>query len=71
MGLSKDLWQPIETAPRDGTWFLATGFDYGRNDKPRHYAVVFWEGYSFISDPLSTESFDYLTHWMPLPEAPE
>lgn len=66
MGLSKDLWQPVETAPKD-EWVLV-GPTNGmhicvamncnvdgwitetRNDMPRIYTP---------------------THWMPLPEAPE
>jgi len=32
----RDAWQPIETAPRDGTWFIArTAFGYERKV---HYA---------------------------------
>lgn len=57
-------WQPIESAPRDGTHFLAlTGskrqrVDYKHQEVP---ASLFWQ-----ERPL-----DRYTHWMPLPAAPE
>ena len=35
-------WQPIETAPKDGTKFLATGLDYGTGPS-RHTEIVFWD----------------------------
>ena len=61
-------WQPIDTAPKDGTYFLA----YWRphEDEPFvkiyhvcHYAHgVIWP--SWIIDD------DMPTHWVPLPPAP-
>lgn len=65
-------WQPIETAPKDGTNFLAIGGIY--HGLP---FVARWEP-SFYSDqpwklPLSASRvYEHcLTHWMPLPEPPE
>jgi hypothetical protein len=72
-------WQPIETAPKDGTRILAVvqGF------RP---AVAYWQNnrgvFDFIDaeDMPSPEAWDeYLrnepewtpTHWMPLPEPPK
>tara|TARA_Y100000310_G_scaffold63233_1_gene58530 strand:- start:2296 stop:2508 length:213 start_codon:yes stop_codon:yes gene_type:complete len=67
-------WQPIDTAPKDGTEILV----YGRSKKERWqmFTVVFWQyncwtltetgGYAEDSDP----SLDP-THWMPLPDPPE
>ena len=61
-------WQPIATAPRDGTWIIgwfARDFSpyrisWGRN----HRDVLTW--------CTSFGSFldGYITHWMPLPEPP-
>jgi Protein of unknown function (DUF551) len=58
-------WQPIETAPRDGTEILL--FARGQHDDvyrgvgqwSEHSNSWFW---SFAIRP---------THWMPLPEPPE
>lgn len=63
-------WQPIETAPRDGTPILAfcpdddflpiTGMDTIVWEAS--YDCWFWAGQELIEVP---------THWMPLPEAPK
>ena len=58
-------WQPIETAPRDGTEILIwekefEAFSVGcfLGDEP------FWYGFTY-KDRVNP------THWMPLPEPPE
>ena len=61
-------WQPIETAPKDGTRVLAWEYPY--------YTVVFWDDdeeepytpcwkISYGGDIMDP------THWMPLPEPPK
>lgn len=59
-------WQPIATAPRDETLFLATGLD-GGSGPDRHVAIVFCDGAGFFDD---FDEYTYLTHWMPLPAPP-
>jgi hypothetical protein len=73
-------WQPIETAPKDGTAILGWHANYGG-------AVVSLE---FVEDDLSSgfvgewavselgcyggscwEGLDGITHWMPLPSPPD
>lgn len=64
-------WQPIETAPRDGTRILAT-WAYTWSQSGVHIeACEFGESggwfYTYDGDAPSTPP----THWMPLPEPPE
>ena len=69
-------WQPIATAPKDGTRILATV----SNAHEPGVDIVFWSGDRWlVGDPDSwwdrkdhgiTEWHDSLTHWMPLPEPP-
>jgi hypothetical protein len=55
-------WQPIETAPKDGTRFLYAWRD--PEDGEWTIAVGFW------SRP-SDDDVGPITHWMPLPAPPE
>jgi hypothetical protein len=58
-------WQPIETAPKDGTAILVYSTP--------HYAVAVWESGHWY-DPVCSDGFpalDHATHWMALPDAPE
>ena len=59
-------WQPIKTAPKDGTWILA----WSDGD----YDVVQWIDDSFAVDgyfsPAAGGSIDP-EYWMPLPNPPK
>jgi hypothetical protein len=66
-------WQPIETAPRDGTWILVYEGDW---IDPRFvgHEVAHWSKSSFGNPAWRDSSdnvFDGATHWMPLPAAPQ
>jgi hypothetical protein len=74
-------WQPIETAPKDGTWVLLCGGetteDTFRTDldasHTRRPVVGRWEQgwvYDFWDGDWRS-GYDDPTHWQPLPEAPE
>lgn len=62
-------WQPIETAPLDGSPVLAVWmFDPLNNEagSETHEVVRWFSGYW----DANGESRPTPTHWMPLPEAP-
>lgn len=70
-------WQPIETAPKDGTRVLVATkaavyiAKYGEYRKEDSY---FYGWYEYdCDDPWYSTDFQYhpLTHWRPLPELPE
>lgn len=68
-------WQPIETAPKDGTYVLLLG-DSGYTTTPYRVAVGCWiEGYRDFwinhSNDAFTDDGEPPTHWMPLPDPPE
>ena len=64
-------WQPIETAPKDGTTVIAY-----RPTTPPHIEGMYWVGendswhWSYDGDS-PREGGQQPTHWMPLPEAPK
>lgn len=66
-------WQPIETAPKDGTWFLGVMAGYRPtlvrwfNDRKRD--IEGWQD-DEAEDPISPRDWP-LTHWLPFPELPK
>jgi hypothetical protein len=74
------MWQPIETAPRDGTWILLAGgtIDCGWDSEQRPHCVVgqflaaaqpqCWQ-FAWYDSGYYGE-YDRPTHWMSLPEPP-
>lgn len=74
-------WQPIATAPTDGTPVDIWAEDHN-NDGFRHTDMKFKNGgpgedadwdhemYCMIGDGL-VDSLEQVTHWMPLPTSPE
>ncbi len=76
-------WQPIETAPKDGTFFLARyrlvsdeEDEHGRVIKRNvveHFTVVAYYVFNgFVEFPWRGSFVRNMTftHWMPLPDAP-
>lgn len=69
-------WQPIETAPKDGTAFLAieafSRVDEEDNLHPGDCEVVKWSKTAdgWIAFGVKLGSFEP-THWMPLPPPPD
>jgi len=68
----KCQWQPIETAPRDGTYILLGWFLEGGGGG--HPEVAFWHSTKQLwcsSRLLNAEGYYSPTHWQPLPEPPK
>jgi len=74
-------WQPIETAPRDGTWFViclpGERFEVGRfyPAKSTYYVPseidgLFRQQEKVIHEWGEFNNFHRATHWMPLPAPP-
>jgi len=73
-------WQPIETAPKDGSWFLI--WAHGQPEVGR-YSPMMWTTYEPVENGLyravekpvtewsGFNNFAAATHWMPLPEPPK
>lgn len=71
-------WQPIESAPKDGTWILTIISGLWAGGTPYLPAVVRWEkryGEGWLSveqeDNGEGPMHEFMpTHWMPLPAPP-
>lgn len=60
-------WQPIETVPKDGTYFLV----YSKNMYPRHVGFAYYcEKWDAVLSYLHGVPIT-ATRWMPLPSPPE
>ena len=66
-GVTEMIWQPIETAPTDGTIIM------GYNKKRKHFYLVKWGKWdkndAWICNSKGSKLT--LTHWMELPEEPQ
>lgn len=78
--IEAETWQPIETAPKDGTPILvwADGYEWPEVIRwyaydPEDAAEIGELGYWHYAEETLAESYDWLhevTHWRPLPAAP-
>lgn len=63
-------WQPIETAPKDGTWILVYGLDCdGRGGYWGATGLARWRVGS-TGGEWETRNIAYPQRWQPLPEPP-
>ena len=69
-----DTWQPIATAPKDGTHLLLYG-EYIPNEPTIMFGPGEWIGFYIKSKGKWVEHGELdpidVTHWMPLPQPPE
>ena len=70
-------WQPIETAPKDGTWILVFEHDeYSPSIHVVRWGQPEWGGgdLTWVTMALGPNPDTYdphpVTHWMPLPDPP-
>lgn len=75
-------WQPIETAPKDGSWYVIcrvgeAGFEVGRYSPLMVDKYEEVEGGLYRRVPLKAYDFEGFnnhhraTHWLPLPSPPK
>lgn len=79
------MWQPIDTAPRDGTrillWWPSYAYSPGEPGEP-YLDIGHWKengriGRGYFSDNYEFDDYALAetehapTHWMPIPGAPE
>lgn len=73
--MTKPEWQPIETAPKDGTEIIAFGFsrgDYGYDDEYTWTGVRWGRQGWATTKPTGRYFIGFApTHWTPLPEPPK
>lgn len=77
-------WQPIETAPKDGTWVLLTGGTCDEDEGDKKQRVVTGQHTNYLNGSTRTKwrwqfawydsgydgQYEGPTHWMPIPETP-
>lgn len=67
-------WQPIETAPKDGTEIILCDSlsyaGYWEND-PNYWQEIGWQEADSRQGHFISRHPQSPTHWMPLPEPPE
>ncbi len=68
-------WQPIESAPRDGTEFQGWVYKYGWEPKCRFDPITesfqIWGRVDYDQDGWDFYPHMAITHWMPLPAPPK
>lgn len=64
-------WRDIESAPKDGTPFLVSGFNYGNDCGERWHDIGVTSKKGAVVSTINANNLAFATHWMPLPQPPE
>jgi hypothetical protein len=70
-------WRPIDTAPRDGTWFLAADTNDRADGVPALFAAAFYADDDDLGLVWQAHCGQQVcetpspTHWRPMPDPPE
>lgn len=64
-------WLPIEVAPKDGTPFLVSGFNYGDDYGERWHDIGVTSKKGAVVSTINANNLAFATHWMSLPQPPE
>lgn len=59
-------WNPISTAPKDGTWIKARGHDWGDTTLRKHQAIAYYENGNWWEVGSAGGRLDYLAEWAQL-----
>ncbi len=65
-GRAEEEWQPIETAPKDGTHILVWRPDEGDRKHKAHAGICYWRKNCWYT----SRRYQQPTHWKPLPAPP-
>lgn len=69
----RELWLPIESAPKDGRRIFATGPNFGDPELGWHQCSAKWFNGAWMesSDWSAASELQYLTHYIPTPPDPQ
>lgn len=64
-------WQPIESAPKDGSTFIGVGLDFG-GGPTQHVVVAVFDAdcEAFFDAADGAYQLSHLTHWLAIPPLP-
>jgi hypothetical protein len=58
-------WNPMSSAPQDGTWIRARGYDFGDRTRKKHTAIAFFEDGNWNEVGSEGTHLYYLIEWQP------
>jgi hypothetical protein len=58
-------WNPMSSAPTDGTWIRARGHDFGDRSRKKHTAIAFYQDEVWNEVGSEGSILYYLIEWQP------